>query len=176
MPIGRLVLDTNVWLDWLVFADAGVTPIKHAVARGDACVFISAACETELNRVLGYPLSGRNLNTDAQASALAQCRAIARNVQDNGATPHAIATLPRCADPDDQMFLELARDCGADVLITKDRDLLALATRKVRPLPFRILTPREYASEYANALARQRAQSHHHLGQHAGYRQPREGR
>ena len=140
----RLVLDTNVWLDWLVFADAGMAPIQAAVAKGEAAVFISAACETELIRVLNYPLSGRHLGTDAQAAALAQCRAIAQDARDC-ATPHVIDALPRCADADDQMFLELARDCRADALITKDRDLLALATRKVRPLPFRICTPRQFA-------------------------------
>jgi putative PIN family toxin of toxin-antitoxin system len=149
----RLVLDTNVWLDWLVFADAGIAPIKDAVARGNACIFISPAGEAELTRVLAYPLSGRALDAKAQAAALSLCRAIAHTAYDT-AKAHDIATLPRCEDPDDQMFLELARDCRADALITKDRDLLALATRKVRPLPFRILTPREYASEYAIEFAR----------------------
>lgn len=140
----RLVLDTNVWLDWLVFADAGVTPIKDAVARGDASIFISIACEAELARVFGYPLSGRTLDDAAQATALSQCRAIA-SVVSSLTEVHDIAALPCCEDPDDQMFLELARDCHADALITKDRDLLALATRKVKPLPFRIITPREFA-------------------------------
>jgi len=140
----RLVLDTNVWLDWLVFADAGVAPILNAVTRGNAIVCMSSACESELIRVLGYPLSGRALNTDAQAAALARCRDVTCGA--DRFTPHAITALPRCVDPDDQMFLELARDSGADALITKDRDLLALATRKARPLPFRICTPREFAS------------------------------
>jgi predicted nucleic acid-binding protein len=48
------------------------------------------------------------------------------------------------------MFLELARDCRADALITKDRDLLALAARKLRPLPFRIVTPRGFARDVLN--------------------------
>ena len=39
-PITRLVLDTNVWLDWLVFADAGVRSIQDVVARGAAHKFI----------------------------------------------------------------------------------------------------------------------------------------
>jgi uncharacterized protein len=142
----RMVLDTNVWLDWLVFVDAGVAPIQSAVARNEAAVFISAACETELIRVLAYPLSGHNLSSEAQAAALAQCRAVARDVGDC-ATPHVIDALPRCADADDQMFLELARDCRADWLVTKDGDLLALAARKVKPLPFRICTPREFARD-----------------------------
>lgn len=143
----RLVLDTNVWLDWLVFADPGLTPIRHAIARDKARVFLSTDCEAELVRVLGYPLSGRTLNAAQQAAALAQCRTIARVEADNHASHH-IPELPPCDDPDDVMFLELARDCGAHALITKDRDLLALAAHKVRPLPFRILTPREFAREF----------------------------
>ncbi|MCW5605943.1 MAG: putative toxin-antitoxin system toxin component, PIN family, partial [Burkholderiales bacterium] len=52
--------------------------------------------------------------------------------------------LPVCKDPDDQKFLELARDCRADFLITKDRDLLVFARRKFQPLPFRIVTPLQF--------------------------------
>ena len=148
----HLVLDTNVWLDWLVFADAGVAPIKAAVAQGHALVFISPACETELARVLGYSLSGRVLDAQAQAAALSQCRAISHTVNSTTRS-HAIASLPRCEDADDQMFLELARDCGADALITKDRDLLALATRKVQPLAFRIMTPREFARDTLHGIS-----------------------
>lgn len=140
----RLVLDTNVWLDWLVFDDAGAAPIHAAVARGEACVCISPACEAELIRALAYPLSGHALNDAAQAAALARCRAMVQATA-GIVPPHAIAALPRCADPGDQMFLELARDCRADLLITRDRALLALATRKT-PLPFDIVTPRAFAS------------------------------
>ena len=48
----RLVLDTNVWLDWLVFDDPELAPVRAAVAQGLARVFIDAACEAELARVL----------------------------------------------------------------------------------------------------------------------------
>ena len=50
--------------------------------------------------------------------------------------------LPRCADPDDQKFLELALAARADVLITKDHKLLELARRTK---PFRILNPRKFS-------------------------------
>jgi predicted nucleic acid-binding protein len=46
--------------------------------------------------------------------------------------------LPRCSDPHDQKFLELALASGADILVTKDQALLELARRK---LPFRIAAP-----------------------------------
>jgi uncharacterized protein len=148
----RLVLDTNVWLDWLVFADSGITAIQKAVARGTACVFMSSKCEAELIRVLGYKLSQYTLDAAEQATALSQCRAHIRNVQ-SCTESHEIEALPRCEDPDDQMFLELARDCRADALITKDRDLLTLAAHKTRPLPFRIVTPRDFARDALIALA-----------------------
>jgi predicted nucleic acid-binding protein len=49
--------------------------------------------------------------------------------------------LPDCRDPDDQKFLELARACGADFLVSRDRALLEIGRRKGRPLPFAIVTP-----------------------------------
>jgi len=50
--------------------------------------------------------------------------------------------LPSCRDPDDQKFFEAALAARADVLVTKDRELLRLARHRSR-LPFRILTPTE---------------------------------
>ena len=48
--------------------------------------------------------------------------------------------LPRCRDPDDQPFLELARDAGAMALLTRDAQLLRLARRCV----FAIATPESF--------------------------------
>lgn len=129
----RLVLDTNVWLDWLVFRDACVAPLRAAVESGSAEVCIDAACEEELVRVLAYPLGRTVLDAAAQAAALAECRRVARAA---AGAPLA-CRLPPCSDPEDQKFLELARDCRADLLVTKDRALLVLA----RHAPFRIVTP-----------------------------------
>ncbi|MBM3344788.1 MAG: putative toxin-antitoxin system toxin component, PIN family, partial [Betaproteobacteria bacterium] len=137
----RLVLDTNVWLDWLVFADTSAAPLAQAVASGRARVFNSAACEAELARVLAYPLGKIKLDANAQAAALAKCRALAR-IHASAAAANAIP-LPPCKDADDQKFLELARDCSADFLITRDHALLALA-RRARVLTFRIVTPRAF--------------------------------
>jgi len=137
--IARLVLDTNVWLDWLVFDDPEVAPLRVAVAQGRARVFIDAPCEAELARVLAYPLGRVSLDAAAQAACLAECRR-ATGAGD-GAAPLDCA-LPRCRDPEDQKFLELARACRADLLLTKDRALLELARRT----PFRILTPRAWAT------------------------------
>jgi uncharacterized protein len=144
MPL-RLVLDTNVWLDWLVFDDTGVAPLKAAIAGAQAEIFIDDACAAELAAVLAYPLRKQILAADAQAACLAECWRVAHNAP----TPADIASpdpapLPRCRDADDQKFLELARACRADYLVTRDLLLLELARRKVRRAPFGIVTPAQF--------------------------------
>jgi len=131
----RLVLDTNIWLDWLVFDDPAIAPLKAAVAAQHAEIFIDAACEAELARVLAYDLGKHSLDAAAQAACLAECRRIALPLQ-NG-KPADCSTLPRCADPADQIFLGAALAARADFLVTKDRALLDLARR--RSMPFRIV-------------------------------------
>lgn len=133
----RLVLDTQVWLDWLVFGDPCVVPLRDAVARGAAQVLIDAPCEAELERVLGYRLGRRVLAPERQRACLAECRRIARRIG-SGIPEHARAALPQCRDADDQKFLEAALAARASALVTKDLALLELARRR---LPFRIATP-----------------------------------
>lgn len=136
----RLVLDTNVWLDWLVFGNPEIAPLRAAVAEGRAEVLIDDACEEELVRVLAYPLQHWTLDAAARETCLAQCRNIARRI-----APACSAILPRCADPDDQKFLELAAGAGADWLVTRDRALLDLA-RHHATLTFHIVTPAQFAT------------------------------
>jgi len=136
----RLVLDTNIWLDWLVFADPGVMPIRDAVAGARATVYIDARCEAELERVLAYDLGKHSIDAAAQAAALASCRRAALRIE--ATVPEALCVqLPVCRDPDDQKFLEAALAARADFLVTKDQALLELA-RRVRE--FRILTPAQF--------------------------------
>lgn len=134
----RLVLDTQVWLDWLVFDDPSTAPIRTLMAADRAEIFIDAACEAELARVLDYRLGRRRLDPAAQAACLAQCRTIAKQVQPS---PPAKGALPACSDPDDQKLLELALAARADCLVTRDRALLELRT----PL-FQITTPEALTS------------------------------
>ncbi len=135
----RLVLDTNVWLDWLVFEDPGVLPLKLAVKTGAAVVCIDSACLDELARVLAYPLRKPPLDEARRSTCIAACRACSQFVE----TP-ATRPLPKCADPDDQKFIELAAGSGAGCLLSKDRALLAM--RRSGALPFHIMTPAEFSA------------------------------
>jgi predicted nucleic acid-binding protein len=123
-----------VWLDWLVFDDPAIAPIKAAVAAKRAQVFIDAACEAELERALGYDLGKRSVD---MAACLAECRRVAKRIE-SAPTEAERVGLPRCRDKDDQKFLEAALAARADVLVTKDRALLDLARRTAR---FSIVTP-----------------------------------
>src|SRR6266853_903486 len=134
----RLVLDTNVWLDWLVFDDPSIAPIRAAVEAKRAEVFIDAACEAELERALAYDFGRkRTLDAAGRDGCLALCRRVTRRI-DSAVTEAERARLPACRDPDDQKFLEAALNSRAEFLVTKDRALLDLGQRA---LPFRILTP-----------------------------------
>ena len=162
----RLVLDTNVWLDWLVFDEPALAPLRAAHAAGRVEIVMDEACEAELERVLAYDLGKHTIGAQAQAACLERCRGIARRAEvpelataspigqpSEPSTPTGrpldtasgaigaaarIQDLPRCSDPHDQKFLELALAAQADVLVTKDQALLELARRK---LPFRIAPP-----------------------------------
>ncbi len=59
-----------------------------------------------------------------------------------------IEGLPRCRDRDDEMFLDLAARGGAEVLVTGDQDLLALA----EDVAFAIETPAEFKTRFGDTF------------------------
>jgi putative PIN family toxin of toxin-antitoxin system len=132
------VLDTNVVLDCLHFADPAAQPILQALQAGRIECRTTAAMLEELRRVLAYPALG--LEPAPQADVCVRYRRLARCVEAPAALP-----LPRCRDADDQKFLDLAAAEGAAVLVSKDRALLGLKGR--RRLGFRILAPEQASAE-----------------------------
>lgn len=132
----RTVLDTNVILSLWMFSDSCYSPIRVACDQGQLTPLSSPACLEEFARVLRYPQFKRD---DAQIDAAFQAYRAAVEVVTE-VPPHAL-TLPRCADRDDQKFLELARDGAAKLLVTKDKALLKLARKKVLYNHFAIITP-----------------------------------
>jgi uncharacterized protein len=140
MPM-RLVLDTQVWLDWLVFADPSVGALRACIDSRRAEVLIDAAGLAELQRVLAYPFGKRAVDA---AACLAACQKVATRVEAGSGErdPHH-QVLPRCRDPDDQKFLTLAAAAHADCLVTRDRELLRL-TRRCAPW-FQVVSPAAFA-------------------------------
>lgn len=117
-----LVLDTNVVLDLLHFDDATARPLRHALEGGRVRCVVSDATLGEWQRVLAYPEFA--LDAGRQTELLERYRSLALS----GAVA-ADSVLPRCSDPDDQKFLELAAAAHAQGLVSKDRALLKLRRR-----------------------------------------------
>jgi uncharacterized protein len=137
----RLVLDTNVWLDLLHFADPGCARLHAALHSGEAIALVDPACRAEWQRVLGYPGLGL-----AAADVTRLCAAFDAIAQPLGAAlrPPPWPGLPRCRDRDDQKFLELACAGAADRLLSRDSEVLRLARRTERLGLFRICRPDAY--------------------------------
>jgi putative PIN family toxin of toxin-antitoxin system len=133
-----VVFDTNVLLSLFVFADSRFTPLRTAVEAGRCRALTSAPCLAEYRRVLGYPLFA--LSDARQEAAYADYLGLVDLIE---ALPEHPVALPKCKDKDDQKFLELARDGGADWLVTADKMLLRLRRGRRLDGLFRILTPDE---------------------------------
>lgn len=121
----RLVLDTNVVLDLLYWNDPAATPLLRAMSGGSASALTDRRCFEELQRVLR--LDRFELDPAAQHALAQRYRGLCL-WNETPAMPTRV--LPRCKDPHDQKFLELAHAAQADLLVTKDKALLALARRR----------------------------------------------
>ena len=130
----RVVIDTHVVVSALVFKRSTVVAIRRVCESGECVPVVSRATAEELIRVLRYPKFG--LDRDQQHAVLAEYLPHCKTVP----APKTHAKLPKCRDEDDQPFLLLAAACEADVLITGDKDLLALKGL-VSP---KVLTPGEF--------------------------------
>jgi predicted nucleic acid-binding protein len=146
----RLVLDTNVCLDLFVFDDAACAALRAALTAGEAEAVADAACRDEWLRVLDYPQLGLDASRRVAAIAAFDAR-LCLLADAECEPPPAAPKLPRCADPDDQKFLELAQAIGAQWLLSRDKALLKLAKRTRRDHGFDIVTPQDWSRAYTGS-------------------------
>jgi predicted nucleic acid-binding protein len=130
------VLDTNVVLDWLLFRNAGCAALVASVESGQVRWCATASMREELARVLSRGhLAAWTPDPDAVWAQWERwCCEVA---------PHAPpdpTRVPRCTDPDDQPFVDLALGIQARWLVSRDRAVLALG-RRLRPMGVRALVP-----------------------------------
>jgi predicted nucleic acid-binding protein len=140
--VPRIVLDTNVCLDLLVFRDPACMPLHDALQRGAVHAMTRPDCRDEWLRVLHYP--GLPVDDTSRPALVAAFDAL-NHLAPAPLTDAVARPLPRCADPDDQKFLELALETGARWLLSKDKELLKLASRAQRDCRFAILQPQAWS-------------------------------
>jgi predicted nucleic acid-binding protein len=130
------ILDTNVWLDWLVFDDPRVGPLAAAIESGALRVQATAPMLEEFAAVLRRPHFG--LDAAAREAACARQR--------EAVTLHAPAPDCRlaCTDPDDRMFVDLAVALRVDGLVSRDKALLRLRRVAHRRFGLWIGTPQAW--------------------------------
>jgi len=120
----QLVLDTNIVLDLLVFADVQAQPLKQGLEAGELRWLATAAMREELARVLAYPKLAQRV-AHHRGSADAVLGDFDRQAVLHDTPAKAPVT---CGDPDDQKFIDLAvaHRCA---LLSKDYEVLRMRKR-----------------------------------------------
>jgi putative PIN family toxin of toxin-antitoxin system len=129
----RVVFDTTAVLSALLFENGKLAWLRLHWLEGHCLPLICRATATELTRELAYPKF--RLSVADQQELLAEYLPYCETVELTEECP-AI-----CRDPKDQPFLHLAQSGKAELLISGDRDLLALAAST----SFVIETPEAYS-------------------------------
>lgn len=142
----RAVCDTNTVVSALLFVEGRSSWLRRAWRDGSVVPLVSADTVKELLRVLEYPKFG--LSREDRDELLgdylpfAETASAARfvvPVVPGGPEDTPESAAIQCRDAADQMFLDLALAARADVLITGDADLLAVAGT----FPVPIIAPAE---------------------------------
>jgi predicted nucleic acid-binding protein len=134
-----IVLDTNVVLDWLLFADPGVQALVTAIEQGRLHWIATAAMRGEFAHVLGRGLAAARGADTARFERTWDLHCV-----EHATAPLATAPL-RCTDKDDQKFLDLALEAGARWLVSRDRALLKLRS-KAATLGLAIVSPGQWCT------------------------------
>ena len=140
----RLVIDTNVALDLLVYRNPQALPILDAIERKQALWLTDPYTRAELARVLGYPELKLSLEAGREVM---ECHRALTTPSDEWPAHALPGPLPECRDPDDQPFLDLAARTRADLLISRDRMLLRLQRKTRLLLPDLAIVPPEPACQ-----------------------------
>ena len=118
-----VIFDTNVLLDLFVFNDFRAIHLKQALLDQKIDALASPTTLEEFADVISRPLFA--LDADAQKIIFQQWKSHARTLED-----HSLARAPwECRDSDDQIFLDLAFTAKPCTLITKDNEVLKLASK-----------------------------------------------
>jgi putative PIN family toxin of toxin-antitoxin system len=127
----KLVLDTNIVLDWLLFDDPGMSLFRHDLRHNRLVVFRHPPASIELARVLAYQELKLDPEKQAKVYAAYQTQTTSARLPATFSMDHLMlpAGFPSCRDADDQHFLALAYHASADALVSRDKAVLSVGKR-----------------------------------------------
>jgi len=132
----RAVLDLNVYVSALINPTGTPAHVVRLGLQRRYELVICPALLSELHEVLGRDAFRRYFTVDEAAEFVGAVAGASDEVDD----PAAVKPVSR--DPDDDYLVALARDAGADRLVTGDPDLLEV----VEP-PVPIVSPGVFVAE-----------------------------
>jgi len=143
----RLVLDTNIVLDCLVFRDSATRDLTAAIEARRVQALVHQHALGELERVLAYPQCRLAVTEQRQVLDRYYAAATLAPMPEGFSREDLLLPpgFPRCRDRDDEPFLALAYHARADGLVTKDKALLKLRG-KARRFGVAILAPADLTS------------------------------
>jgi putative PIN family toxin of toxin-antitoxin system len=118
----RLVLDTNIILDLLVFKDPSAEPIRLLLDAKLVDAVRTSASMAELMDVIGRPTF--KLSREDQETIVQAWESSTRLLENEAIEPAPFT----CRDLDDQVFLDMAYSIRPALLLSKDLRVLELQT------------------------------------------------
>ena len=144
-----VVFDCNVFLQAIARGTGPAAQALRLVERNAITLYVSRSTLRELRRVLAYPeIRQQNPHVTDEMIDAFLTRVSFRGVMLRD-VPH-VFDYPR--DPDDEVYVDLAAAAGANYLVTRDNDLLSLASAhsieakqfRQRFPSLRVLNPAEF--------------------------------
>jgi putative PIN family toxin of toxin-antitoxin system len=126
MKTPRIVLDTNCLVSALLFKSGRLAVLRSVWQRGVIQPIVCRETVAELIRVLAYPkFSLSNAEIDV---LLAEFLPFAETWQ----VKHPATPVPGLSDPSDAVFIHLATQSKADMLVSGDAHLLGVEAPGIR--------------------------------------------
>lgn len=140
----QLVLDTHVWLDWLVFDGPQHAPLRTRLEDDGGLILLATEpMLDEFARVIRRPHFALSLDRIEHCARRQRERVLL-------VAPAPDCRLP-CSDPDDQCFIDLAVAHGVHALLTRDKALLRLTRHAQRRFGIHVLTPEAFLRQHSGA-------------------------
>lgn len=131
----RVVVDSNVLISRLLLAESVPGQAVRRIVEEDQ-LLVSDSILEELAEVLSRPKFDAYIDIEDKQAFFLMLGRVAEKVP-------IVYPIRACRDPKDDKFLELAVNGAADIVVTGDRDLLALNPFQRIP----IVTPAQYLEE-----------------------------